>query len=133
MKIKLSSLTPALQQEVLDQCCRNTRVANHSYLIGMGPNGRDPYVDGIVAPILFCMILTKITGFKVQVRDPNSVRFDQSADIGSIQVSMGGILTTFAKALKGAIMEHPEAFERKGQGAYRVNVSVGSIYEQGMK
>ena len=102
-----------------------------TYLVDTTHRG-EPHVDSFLDPILFCMIMSKVMGLKVKPANPEASLLDFSSP-NSKAVSVGGILTSYAKLLEGAVAEHPEMFTPYARGAYKVNVAVASIYEQGMR
>ena len=121
------SLIPGLQERL-----GSKRKMASSYVIDTNHRG-EPHVDSVLDPILFCMILSKIMGMKVKPANPDLSLLDTGSRSGKA-VSIGGILTSYAKALEIAVSEHPDDFAPlAGKNVYRVHVSVGSIYEQGMK
>jgi len=103
----------------------------HVYLVGVNHN-KEPMVDGHFDPTLMGMILTKITGMKVQPAGPNKAILETSHP-STRTVSVAGILTTWDKALKAALLENADMFKPAGRDSYRVEVNVGPIYEKGMK
>jgi hypothetical protein len=91
------------------------KTAAHSYLVSVN-HKNEPMVDGFLDPILFAMILAKVSGQRVQAKGN--------------AIAVSGVQLPASKALELIMADFAEAFKPAGPRAWRVNVNVGSIYEK---
>ena len=108
------------------------KVAGHTYVLNVDHNGH-PIANGTFDPILFGMVLAKV--LSVSTKTPYKAKEVGGRKVDFVDAQGNSFMgeQTWEDALSEMVAMNPSLSHQVAQGAWSFKVSVGSIYEKGMK